>query len=247
MTKKQVLTKLSRELSPPTPDIWDTLQRQPLPSPSPSPLVHPVRRKFPLPLLAGIAVLCTAAVLVFVLHFASVGADIIIDSDSGGMAPLVITAYGLTEDGEIETSSILLEEGVDICLGSYSPLMSSVPGFPFSFSYPDAQLKIAVDAGSLCRWENSRVTDLGDHVQLNGGGTLYWNPMGADGAAVQSSLLEFQVWKGSQLVGAGWIRISCQGEELPTYTAQLLATVCTEDTEGASQLLTFREKYAEEE
>lgn len=242
LTEEQVLEKLRSGLVPSTPEVWDSLQRQPMPASVP---VQPARRRRMLPYLSCAALVCAMILLAFSLNpFSHSGTEPITDSSAAGLSPLVVTAYGLTGDGETKASPIPMERGVAIALGSYSPLMSSVPGFPFSFSYPGAQLEITVDAGVLCQWEDEQVTILGDHAQLASGGTLYWAPTQTGGATVTSALLEFQIREGSHLTGAGWIRISLQEGELSSYTAQLLTAVPLDEESGIALLDSLRDKFA---
>lgn len=243
LTKRQVLTHLRKGLSPATPDIWEALQRQPMPSGAPLP-GRPVKRKRIMPALACACLLLAAVLTVATLPAFSPTAV----SPSGGgtpsgrTAPLVVTAYGLTGRGDGDTAPVPMEEGADILLGAYSPLMSSVPGFPFAFSHPGAGFEIRVDAGALCQWENEQVTALGDSVRLSGGGTLYWSPVGQEETPVSSALLEFLIREEGAITGAGWIRISCGDGSLPEYSARLLTAVYLDGTDTASQLDSLRKE-----
>lgn len=244
ITERQVLEKLRAGLAPSTPEVWDTLKGQPMPASAPS---QPGRRRGVLPSLTCAVLVCAIVLLAFYLHpLSHSSTESMADSGNGGLSSLVVTAYGLTEDNGTKASPIPMERGVTISLGSYSPLMSSVPGFPFSFSYPGAQMEITVDAGSLCQWESSQVTVLGNRIQLNEKGTLYWAPY-TQGAAVSSALLEFQILKDSRLTGIGWIRISLQEGELASYTAQLLAVISLNEEYGEAQLDSLREQYIRQE
>ena len=98
----------------------------------------------------------------------------------------IVTAYAATESGSAltvnylsETVATELKPNVEVNLPFYTPVMSSVPGFPFIITTSDETLKtsVQVDNGRLLKWDRKIgiVTDL-KTVTLENGETIYWSP-----------------------------------------------------------------------
>ncbi len=99
----------------------------------------------------------------------------------------VLTAYTAAEkDGMLtasflsEETSVVLQPNVNVLLGKYNPLMSSVPGLPFRFNTEeDCEIEVSADKGTLCRWDiqNGMVTPCGKTTSCAKGEILYWSPL----------------------------------------------------------------------
>lgn len=85
----------------------------------------------------------------------------------------IITAYGA--DG----TALPLKPNVQLPLGQYSPLMSSVPGLPITIASDEADdIIVAVSEGSLSLWSpsDSKVHTKGKQLHAQPGITVYWSP-----------------------------------------------------------------------
>jgi hypothetical protein len=105
----------------------------------------------------------------------------------------VFTAYRPTGGSEYlsvnfeeEAEQLTLNPDVKVLLAKYSPLMSSVPGLPFTIDIPGASdvdtIRVSVDGGALCEWDQATgvVTQRGASAEIAVGGTIYWSPFGED-------------------------------------------------------------------
>jgi hypothetical protein len=124
------------------------------------------------------------------------------DEKSDSFSGFILTAYAaetegtyLTDDYQKDTIVTELKPYVKVLLANYSPLMNSVPGFPFTFHFNTDDintgdsglvradgLKITADNGDLLSWDNGTgiITSHGTSVTCNSGETLYWSPLSAD-------------------------------------------------------------------
>jgi len=91
----------------------------------------------------------------------------------------VLTAYAAGDDGSTAIPTVLRPD-VDIVLAEYTPLMSSVPGYPFQFDIEngDFELQVSVDWGVFVSWEPSggAIRTLGNNTTIQRGTTIYWCP-----------------------------------------------------------------------
>ena len=91
----------------------------------------------------------------------------------------VLTAYA-AGDNDASKIPTVLQDDVEVVLAEYSPVMSSVPGYPFTFGVADGdyELQISVDWGHFNYWEPPAgvVTNLGNRTTVKNGSTLYWSP-----------------------------------------------------------------------
>ena len=112
----------------------------------------------------------------------------------------VLTAYAAGEAGEAltanfmsDTTSIILQPDVEVLLATYSPLMSSVPGLPFTFDVEngDYAIKVTVNNGQLCKWNQQTgvVTNYGNEIICSKGETLYWTPFDTDVKRIESTAI----------------------------------------------------------
>ncbi|WP_141505259.1 hypothetical protein [Paenibacillus luteus] len=85
----------------------------------------------------------------------------------------IITAYAA--DG----TALILKPNVQLPLGQYSPLMSSVPGLPITIASDEADdIVVAVSEGNLSLWSpsDSKVHPKGKQLHAQPGITVYWSP-----------------------------------------------------------------------
>lgn len=120
----------------------------------------------------------------------------------------VLVAYTANApDGNIvsEANAVVLQPDVEIMLGAYSPIMSSVPGFPFRFDTEEGyETQVSVDNGTLCRWDmqNGIVMDEGSSTNSTQGEVLYWSPLTKDGELVENAVITvFAIIEGKPIGG----------------------------------------------
>lgn len=136
------------------------------------------------------AVGLSAAACMFILLI-MVGSYLLQQPGGGkeGIPSFVITAYAA--DG----TAVEMKPNVYLPLGRYSPLMSSVPGFPINIAAEHAEeIVVTVTEGSLLLWSphTSKVIDKGKSLRAVSGTTIYWSPLDdstAYHAAEKSSVL----------------------------------------------------------
>jgi len=172
-----------------------------------------VPRRVPWPVAAALAVLLLTAGL------------LVLTTGPDASEDLIITAYAA--GGE----AVGLAPRVKTPLGRYSPLMSSVPGFPFEIGFlrrsgsgpVDCTAEIRVDAGSLLTWEprGGSVTDHGKALTLRGGSTVYWSPLAENGKAAEGCRMTVRAQKpgGASIEAAIDIKSTPKGE----YTAEVVS------------------------
>jgi hypothetical protein len=124
--------------------------------------------------------------------------------DNSDFKGFEITAYTMKENKEKylsanyinETSATVMEPNVKILLARYSPLMSSVPGLPFTFDLTDKSIEIdgisvRVDSGKLLMWDSQKddaaVHDCGTECICSIGDTLYWSPLNEEENSIVSN------------------------------------------------------------
>jgi hypothetical protein len=109
-----------------------------------------------------------------VILIAMLGTSIFQPNDKKAMfASLVITAYAA--DG----TAVEMKPNVELPLGTYSPFMSSVPGFPISIAAEDADsITVKATEGSFLLWTPpaSKVIQKGKSVTISSGTIIYWSP-----------------------------------------------------------------------
>ncbi|WP_419871554.1 hypothetical protein [Candidatus Pristimantibacillus sp. PTI5] len=102
------------------------------------------------------------------------GASFLQPDNKSALTGFVITAYAA--DG----APVVMKPNVLLPLGTYSPLMSSVPGFPIRIDAEDAdRIEVIVTEGVLLTWSPSspKVVHKGKSMQTATGNTLYWSPI----------------------------------------------------------------------
>jgi hypothetical protein len=132
----------------------------------------------------------------------------------------VLTAYRpagteyLGADYEQEAERVSLAPDVQVLLAKYSPLMSSVPGLPFTIDMPDDlpvdTIRVTVDNGALCEWDQATgaVTQKGSAAEITAGGTIYWSPLDGDSADVTEATVTVEAAAGGVTVGRQQIRVT---------------------------------------
>ncbi len=173
--------------------------------------------------VAVVAVVCfgLVAMLVFGIPLLKSGSD-------GGASVLrlfVTTAYAAGADQPSNSADVELKPDVKTVLGSYSPLMSSVPGFPFYAQCATAdRILVETTRGSIALWSeaDSKIYDQGKQYSAKPSEKIYWSVVDqADGAsAVQQASLKFTAYKGDQKLGEQTVLIS-QGQDF-MYTAEFV-------------------------
>lgn len=102
-------------------------------------------------------------------------------------SPLTVTAYAAERSDNSSEEGILLEENVPIVLSQYSPLMSTVPAMPFSFSYQkestDGEIHFVVSAdplGTLQKYQHPdgiwKLKEEGNSLECKPDEKIYWQP-----------------------------------------------------------------------
>lgn len=223
MKHERIVKKLKNGLSVKVPDVWDKLKNAPLPRDSTAESVRRTAR-------VSLRKLAAAAVaFVFVLALV-IGVPLIThDPDTGAsqaefMSLLSIKAYAASSG----TEGTEMQPGATVLLGSYSPLMSSVPGYPFEFSYSDAQIRLMVDHGQLLTWNEEgdfKVNGVGQSYTIDGSGKIYWSPFSDNSTgyeSIEAANLSFEVAKDGIIVGKGRILIQNSDENSAFYSAELI-------------------------
>ena len=112
------------------------------------------------------------------------------DKKSSIFSPLTVTAYAAERSGNsINTidEGVSMPENVPIVLSEYSPLMSSVPAMPFSFSYEkesvDGEIHFVVRAdplGSLQKYQQLsgiwKLVEESKSLECKPNEKIYWEP-----------------------------------------------------------------------
>lgn len=138
-----------------------------------------------------------------------------------GQGGFSVTAYAAA-DGQMLAGDYAeslepraMEPGVILQLPRYSPLMSSVPGYPFLVR-GSGTIRVTAQGGTLLRWAPpaGQVEDLGTAADCRDGDTIYWAPPGAE-AFDQGAVLLFQA-------GGEQVRVVLTlGADGYSYTAEL--------------------------
>jgi len=135
------------------------------------------------------------------------------------------TAQTLTAAYARETVPTRLQPQVETPLAQYSPLMSCVPGLPFTIGLDDATaaytLTVRVDRGILCRWDPASgiVTECGKETACAVGETLFWSPLEADAGVITAALIRVSAWEGSREAAGQSLLLTADSQG--TYTATL--------------------------
>lgn len=119
----------------------------------------------------------------------------------------VITAYAA--DG----TSIEMKPETQLPLGKYSPLMSSVPGFPIRIVAEEADIiAITVTEGNLLLWSpsDSKVIQKGRSMKTTSGTIVYWSPLeeGEEHSLSQSATVSVTALAGNKELGRHVIEIN---------------------------------------
>lgn len=124
-------------------------------------------------------------------------------SEKTVFASFVITAYAA--DG----TPVEMKPHVQLPLGKYSPLMSSVPGLPISIAAEGADaIAVTVTEGSLSLWSPpaSKVINKGKSMTAASGTKLYWSPLNDQTPANKSTVLVI-AYKNNKEIGRRSIEI----------------------------------------
>ncbi len=119
--------------------------------------------------------------------------------------------YTLTENILADTNALVMQPHVEILLGKYTPLTSSVPGFPFKFDGEgNYEISVTTENGTLCKWDQSTgiVTNCGTSASYSKGEILYWSPMSDDGTIQRNSIITVVALYDSKVVGKQNIAIT---------------------------------------
>ena len=128
----------------------------------------------------------------------------------------------LTGNYETQGTATLLTSSTEVLLPQYSPLMSSVPGYPFTFGATGPstlQLQISVTEGELVRWENNQIISLGQSTCVSPNETLYWSPIDQQ-QPVDIAVLTVTAMDGENVLGKESILIQAT-DTLGHYTATI--------------------------
>lgn len=119
--------------------------------------------------------------------------------------------YRLTENVIADAHTVVMQPHVEILLGKYTPLTSSVPGFPFKFDAEDNyEIEVSVENGTLCRWDRNTgvVTNCGKSTAYIKGEILYWGPMSDNGNIEKNSTITVAALYNGDIVGKQEISIT---------------------------------------
>lgn len=134
--------------------------------------------------------------------------------------------YTLTENIIANTNAVVMQPHVEILLGKYTPLTSSVPGFPFKFDVEGRyEIEVSVENGTLCRWNRDTgiITNCGNSTSYIKGEILYWSPMSEDRTIERNSTITVVALYDGEIVGKQNIAI--------TADDSLFYSACVDDPE----------------
>lgn len=143
-----------------------------------------------------------------------------------GGARSTIIAYAVGSGGE--GKEIAMQPNTQVEIGFYSPIMSSVPGFPFKCQGKDVvSADFVVDNGQFILWgADYRITDAGKQVSTEAGVAVYWSPLDSS----------------SQLAQSATITITVRMKNGQTHQETIIISSAT--SEGSSQLAPMTYKAA---
>lgn len=119
-------------------------------------------------------------------------------------SPLTVTAYAAERSGNTFDEGTTLPENIPIVLSEYSPLMSSVPAMPFSFSYQkesvDGEIHFVVKAdplGNLQKYQQLggiwELVGESKSLECKSNEKVYWQPSSNFQAAIEDNLPKNQL------------------------------------------------------
>jgi hypothetical protein len=156
-----------------------------------------------------------------------------------GESPLVIKVHASSRNGEIIFED--MKPGAKILRGGYPAGISSVPGFPFEFSYPGTTIELAVDNGEFII-HNYVIERLGNTYTINEEGLVYWRPIIHDSntnellpGLVEDAVIDYKIIENGHIVGMGIIKIS---QENFVYSAELILSTGFPKVGGKYQRVT---------
>ncbi|MCA0758729.1 hypothetical protein KP806_27100 [Paenibacillus sp. N4] len=178
---------------------------------TPQPRKKPISKKAALPVAA-------ACLLVVLAVFAA--SSLRTDRGPAFSAGLVIHAYA--DDG----SAVEMKPNVELPLGNYSPIMSSVPGLPLQIGSSEADsISVLAEHGTLAEWSPpaSKVINKGSNASIKPGETLYWSPMSeaSEWEENPSTLITVIAYKGKKEIGRRQIEVRVN-EDNPLYYTGVL-------------------------
>lgn len=101
-------------------------------------------------------------------------------------------------------------------MAAYSPLTSSVPGYPFKFEITQFdnnnleryKICVTVDHGKLLGWqkETGKVSDYGDEHEVRPNDTLFWSPL-EDAKAATGAKIVISIVKDNKKIGERTMKI----------------------------------------
>jgi hypothetical protein len=107
-------------------------------------------------------------------------------------------------------------------VGSYTPLMSSVPGFPFELAFKNSKITIEVDCGNILLWgddTNQKVIDKGKNITLSSPCKIFWSPLDGESSNPNKAIMKISFTSGNQSVDA---TIELNSDLNGFYTATLV-------------------------
>ena len=147
------------------------------------------------------------------------------------------SSYGvLSPDFAFKATPTVLSPGVEIIMSEYSPLQSSVPGFPLIVdckqsngnNVPADMIDVNASAGRLVTWNQTsgKVTDKGSVISCAPGSIIYWSPVTGNSVVTGSTtirltaIIKDQKQLGSQKV-IGFQRITIRSVGGAKYAISL--------------------------
>ncbi|MDE7432695.1 MAG: hypothetical protein K2N34_12390 [Lachnospiraceae bacterium] len=109
-------------------------------------------------------------------------------------------------------------------IGMYSPLMSSIPGYPLTVSSSNvtddetssATVKVTVDGGELLRWDiqTGKITPLGTEGSFRLGDNIFWSPL-SDETVCKSAVIMVELYEEEQMIDR--VKICMEEQESGLY------------------------------
>lgn len=160
-------------------------------------------------------------VLVILITSAFILPSLFHSGREGSLTGFTLVAYAKDTSGE--TQEISMQPNVEIEIGMYSPIMSSVPGFPFQCTGEGVKsVEFSVDQGEFVLWgEDYKVRPAGSMVEVGKGTSVYWSPLSVQNDVVEDAVITVKITTNDNKTTEEKILISSnQSQGIFHYTAK---------------------------